>query len=310
MHSVPERPSFPTPLYRHATALGAPVLVAVAYYLGAQAAFAIGTLSDRIFAPFWPPNVVLFVTLLLVPGRRWWIYVAATFPAHVVAELGVGMPAPQLLVAFASNCMVATLSAFAMRRVLVGPPWLGSIRSALIYILITAGISPALSAFGGAFVRILGGGAANDYWSFWWEWYVANALGSITLGPVALAWLTEAPQWLAPARRRASLEPVLLGIALVAVCAGTLALGAGVASGEFLPSLICVPLPFILWASIRFGEKGASGAILVVTGDVNLVHPQRPEPVRRRHPRAKCSGSAALPHRRFDSGDLARCGKR
>ncbi|HET9220313.1 MAG TPA: hypothetical protein VFR18_25260, partial [Terriglobia bacterium] len=35
--------------------LQAPLFVALAYYLGAQAAFAIGTLSDRIFAPFWPP---------------------------------------------------------------------------------------------------------------------------------------------------------------------------------------------------------------------------------------------------------------
>src|SRR4029453_5483507 len=37
-----------------------PAFVAIAYYLGALAAFTIGTLTDRIFAPFWPPNVVLF----------------------------------------------------------------------------------------------------------------------------------------------------------------------------------------------------------------------------------------------------------
>jgi integral membrane sensor domain MASE1 len=91
-------------------ALSAPVLVAVAYYLGAEAAFYIGTLSDRIFAPFWPPNVVLFCALLLATERRWWVFIAAAFPAHVVAELGVGMPAGQLLVAFVTNCMVAALN--------------------------------------------------------------------------------------------------------------------------------------------------------------------------------------------------------
>src|SRR5262245_60217731 len=83
-----------------------PVLVAIAYYAAAQAAFWIGTLSDKIYAPFWPPNVVLFCTLLLVPKRHWWLYILAVFPAHVTAELGVGMPAAQLMVAFASNCMV------------------------------------------------------------------------------------------------------------------------------------------------------------------------------------------------------------
>src|ERR1041385_6509023 len=102
--------------------LGTPVFVAVAYYLGAEAAFAIGTLSDRIFAPFWPPNIVLFCTLLLVPKRQWWLYIAATFPAHVIAEVAVGMPLAQLLVAFASNCVVAILNAIGVRWLLKQPP--------------------------------------------------------------------------------------------------------------------------------------------------------------------------------------------
>ena len=42
-------------------------IVAIAYYLGAEIAFLIGTLSDRIFAPFWPPNIVLFCALLVTP---------------------------------------------------------------------------------------------------------------------------------------------------------------------------------------------------------------------------------------------------
>src|SRR5436189_2874719 len=91
-------------------------VVAIAYWIGAEIAFLIGTLSDRIFAPFWPPNVILFCTLLVVSKRRWWLYIAAAFPAHVIAEISVGMPAAQLLVAFVTNCMVAILSALGIRR--------------------------------------------------------------------------------------------------------------------------------------------------------------------------------------------------
>src|SRR5689334_19748258 len=69
-----------------------PFAVAIAYYLGAEAAFLVGTLSDKIFAPFWPPNVILFCALLVTTPRRWWVLILATFPAHVAAELGVGMP--------------------------------------------------------------------------------------------------------------------------------------------------------------------------------------------------------------------------
>src|SRR5207253_3750458 len=134
--------------------LQGPALVALIYFLGAEAAFYIGTLSDQIFALFWPPNVVLFCALLIAPQRRWWLYIAAAFPAHVIAELGVGMPAPQLLVAFATNCMVALLNAYCIRRLIGGPPWFGTFHAAFVYIAITAGLSPALSALGGAFVPV------------------------------------------------------------------------------------------------------------------------------------------------------------
>ena len=103
-----------------------PIIVAIAYYLGAQAAFLVGTLSDKIFAPFWPPNVILFCALLITAPRRWWILILATLPAHAAAELGVGMPIPQLLVAFATNCSVALINALAVLRLLVEPPWFGS----------------------------------------------------------------------------------------------------------------------------------------------------------------------------------------
>ena len=162
-----------------------PFLLAIAYYLGAQAAFSIGTLSDRIFAPFWPPNIILFCALALVPKSQWWLYIAAAFPAHVIAE---PMPAAQSLVAFGTNCMVAILSAFGIQRFLGEPPWFGTLRNAAIYVLITAGVSPAISALGGAFVQIVGGGPIANYWTYWCNWSIPNALGSVTLGPVFLVW--------------------------------------------------------------------------------------------------------------------------
>jgi len=249
-------------------AFAAPLLVAVAYYLGAEAAFYIGTLSDRIFAPFWPPNVVLFCALLLSEERRWWVFIAAAFPAHVVAELGVGMPAGQLFVAFATNSMVAALNAFALRRLVKGPPWLADLRSASLFILITAGISPAVSALGGAFVQITGGGAFDNYWRFWTDWYFSNVLTSLTLGPVLLAWMDTHPKALAEVPRHRIIEAVLIAIALVIVCTTVFDLGASTLARGFLPVVLYSPLPLALWAALRFGTKGASGAILVLTVSV------------------------------------------
>ena len=70
----------------HLKPYGGPVLLAVAYYVGAEAAFLVGTLSDKIFAPFWPPNILLFCALVLATYRQWPIYFLAALPAHIAAE--------------------------------------------------------------------------------------------------------------------------------------------------------------------------------------------------------------------------------
>src|SRR5262245_436559 len=243
--------------------LQGPLLVALAYLLGAEAAFYIGTLSDQIFALFWPPNVVLFCALMIVPQRDWWLYIVAAFPAHVVAELGVGMPAPQLLVAFATNCMVALLNAYAVRRFVGDAPWFGNFRKASIYIVITAGIAPAVSALGGAFVPILGGGAFADYWTYWSHWYLANALPNLALGPVFLIWFSDGARWTRWKPSRRHIEPAVLAVALVCVCIVAVAVGR-LTTTSFLPGILFLPLPLVLWAAVRFGERGASGAILIV----------------------------------------------
>jgi signal transduction histidine kinase len=250
--------------WRAAAPLQGPFLVALAYFLGAEAAFYIGTLSDQIFALFWPPNVVLFCALLIVPQRDWWLYIAAAFPAHAIAELGVGMPLPQMLVAFTTNCTVALLNAYAVRRFVGDPPWFGNFRKASLYIVIAAGIGPAVSALGGAFVPILGGGSFAEYWVFYSHWYLANALPNLTLGPVFLIWFSDNADWRRwrPAGRQ--VEPAVVAVALVCICIVTAAATERLGENRLLPVVLLMPLPLILWAAVRFGEKGASAAILVV----------------------------------------------
>jgi signal transduction histidine kinase len=243
----------------------APLLVAIGYYLGAQAAFFIGTLTDRIFAPFWPPNIILFCALLLVQKRHWWIYVAAVFPAHLIAETTVAMPVAQSLVAFGSNCLFAVLGAFLVRRFLTGPPWFGTLRQTAIYIVISAVITPAISALGGSFVQILGGGSFADYWKFWGNWCIANALGNVTLGPVFLIWLSPSAEDGPRFTFHRKIEGIFLAVSLVAVCAIAFHVDKRTVTTGFLPALLYSPLPLILWAAIRFGERGSSGAVLAVT---------------------------------------------
>jgi signal transduction histidine kinase len=247
-----------------AASLRGPLLLSLLYIFGAEVAFCIGTLSDKIFALFWPPNVILFCALLIVPQRNWWQYIAAAFPAHAIAELSVGMPLPQLLVAFATNCMVALLNAYAVRRFVGDPPWFGNFHKASLYIVIAAGIGPVIAALGGAFVPILGGGSFSEYWVFYSHWYLANALPNLTLGPAFLIWYSGSGGWTRLKPRRRYVEPAVVAVALVCICIVTAAAAARPGTNSLLPIVLLLPLPLILWAAVRFGEKGASAAILVV----------------------------------------------
>lgn len=241
-----------------------PVLAAVAYYAAAVSAFLIGTLSDRIFAPFWPPNVVLLCALLLSLYSRWLLYLAVIFVGHAIAEAGIGMPFWQMLLAYATNCSVAIIGAVLLRVFVANPPWLGSLRDAILFVLVTAGIAPAIAAFGGAFVPIAGGGSIDQYWAYWGHWYVANALASLTLGPIVLSWFGERDHdWLLqPARW--SWEAIASAAALVVSCALAVNLASFV-QASFFPALLFMPLPVVLWMTFRFGVRGASAAILAVT---------------------------------------------
>jgi integral membrane sensor domain MASE1 len=241
-----------------------PLLLASAYYLGAQLAFLIGTLSDKIFAPFWPPNVILFCTLMAVPYRRWPLYIAVVFPPHVVAELGVNMGWLQNMVAFVTNCMVAALSAFCLRTLLPVSSSLDSFRSALIYVLVAAVGNPAVCALGGALVRVTEEGDLLNYGLYWQQWYIANALASLTLGAAILAWMHDSDEW-AEFREPARLaEALALTISLVLTCIVAFKADPS-ASRNLQPVLLYAPFPIVLWAAVRFRVKGASAAILLVT---------------------------------------------
>ena len=253
-----ERPSWFWP------ALG-PLLTAVFYYLGAEVAFAIGTLTQE-FAPFWPPNVVLLCALLLSQKRHWPLYIAAAFPAHVLAEQGVAMPLVQLLAAFGCNVAVSVLNAIALSSLLRGPAPLCGLRNASLYLLFAVLVNPGLVAIGAGFEPSLGGGNPQLYWQFWWRWYLSNALGNLTLTPVFLTWFFDGTRpWRRMPRRGRIIEGVLLVLGLVISCTVAFNIPVSDRTEALFPAVLYLPIPLFLAATVRFGGRGASGAILIIT---------------------------------------------
>ena len=124
--------------------------------------------------------------------------------------------------------------------------------------LLTAVCAPSIAAFGGAFVRITGGAEFENYWQFWAEWYIANALASLTLGAMVL--MSLATNWEEFRSRSRRIEASLLVVGLGIAC--TIAFTAHpFAKPHYIPSLLYLPLPFVVWAAVRCETVGATGKL-------------------------------------------------
>src|SRR6476660_5437569 len=166
-----------------------------------------------------------------------------TFPAHVLAELSVGMPFGQMVVAFATNCALAIMNALAVSRLLGGSPWFGTLQKAATYILITGAISPAIAALGGAFVPVSGGEPLSGYWVYWSAWFAGNALAAMTFGPLLLGWAEADWRPLRVGWRQA--EAALFATTLLAISLVSFAMSVRISPSPFVPALLYVPLPVI-----------------------------------------------------------------
>lgn len=244
------------------------VLVCAAYLLGATLAFLCGPLSDKIFSPFWSPNIVLLAAFLLLPREHTWVVIAAAFPVHLTVETVIGTSLPQQLLAFAMNVAIAAAGTMSIRLFLGEPPWLGTIRKATTYVLVLGFAWPLVVAVGAALMRMSAESAGDHYLSFWLPWFAANALANLTLGPVALIFMGEGAEAFSLPAGAKRAEAIGLLFALIASLELALHASDGGSAESFVVALLYAPVPIIVWSAVRFGTAGASVSVLIVTAVV------------------------------------------
>src|SRR5262245_36881287 len=111
---------------------GAGLLVALAYYVGAQVGFALRFPGSPL-SIIWPPNALLLTALLLTPPHRRWVLVLvlAVLPAHLLVALPNAVRGWTIPGTYITNCAEALLGAWGVRRFSGGPPWLGTLRAVI-----------------------------------------------------------------------------------------------------------------------------------------------------------------------------------
>jgi len=236
------------------------LLVAVGYYFTAKIGFAFA-LNPGSVSTLWMPNSILLAGLLLVQRRYWWIIVLAALPAHFASEIQSGVPTAMILSWFISNSFQALFGAFFICKFVDDGMRFDKLRDLTIFLVFGAFLAPFLSSFLDVALVKLNGWGTSSYWEIWRIRCLSNILATLTLGPVIVTWASGG----FTAVRRASwwryLEAGILTAGLFTVGLTVFNSQQAVADKT---SILYWPLPFLLWATVRFGPQGVSTALMLV----------------------------------------------
>ncbi len=239
------------------------LLVACAYAAGAWIGFAL-TFPPTTPSVLWPPNSILTVVFLVSPVARWWVYLLAVLPAHVLIEWTAGLPLALVGSLFVTNCSEAVMAAAGVRLFSDAPTRFDTLRRVAVFIVAAAFCAPFVSSFLDAAVVTLV--REEPYWLVWRTRFFSNALTALTLVPAGVTLITSGFTWVRTASpaRRAEAALFALGLLLVTgVFTGALGTTPGIPQLQATP--VVYVLPFLLWAAVRLGPGGASLSLLTIT---------------------------------------------
>ena len=229
------------------------------YYLGCKIGFAL-TFKPHPVSVLWPPNSVLVAAFLLTPPRRWWLVVLAAFPAHLAAESQSHVPPLMILCWFISNSFEALIGAGLMRYLVGDSIRFTTLRNVGLFCLCVVFIGPFFSSFLDAAFVVWNHWGHDSYWELIRVRLFSNALAALIIVPLIVTWATTGVSGFQTAQRSRYLEASVLFVGLLVLSYAVLyEFGT-----EIDLAFLFLPLPFLIWAAVRFGTLGASTAVSVV----------------------------------------------
>lgn len=242
-------------LHRMLVYLGKLGALAAVYYAAARLGLHYASIGQSV-SLIWPPSGIAFAALTLL-GYQYW---PGVFLGAFLANLATDVPLAACAAIATGNALEALVASLVLRQSAGTPPQLESLRTVRTLILVAAPLGALCSALTGTLSLELAGSLPTSLPTGIWVWWVGDVLGMLVVGPFVLAWASPRPV-------RTSARPL---VEILLLCAGTAAageLGLGEVFGAgFLRELNYpyVLFPFVIWAALRFGIRGASLMTLAV----------------------------------------------
>ena len=230
--------------------------LALVYHLAARWGLQMAYMQTNT-SPVWPPTGIALATLLLF-GLDLWPGISL---GVLLGSLLTGAPLNLAVGMALGNTLEALAGAYGLQRLIHFHPAIDRVRDAIGLVGFAAACTTISATIGTATLMLTGLGAPESARVIWFTWWVGDLLGALVVAPVVLVWVRPP---LFPARQTQVVEGALLlgPLALVTwYVFGFQALGS-----VLHQAMIYVIFPFMIWAALRLGQRGATLASLLISG--------------------------------------------
>jgi len=231
--------------------------IGLAYFGAAKLGLSMAFVAPQVTV-IWPPTGIALSAILLLGNWTW----PGIWLGAFVANATSNEPSAVAMGIACGNTLEALAGAWLLRRVGFDMA-LVRLRDVLALAVLAAGLSTTISATIGVLSLGLGGvqpwTAFRSLWTLWW---LGDAIGALLVAPVILTW----------ACRRSSTALSDRKAEAVVLIAGVIAIGQIIFSDRFqgptptpIHQLAYSIFPFLIWAALRFGQRGTATVILLAS---------------------------------------------
>ncbi len=232
------------------------IVLAVIYHLAARLGLKMAYVQANT-SPVWPPTGIGLAALLIFGARLW----PGITLGVLLGSLLTGAPFNLALGLAIGNTLEALLAVFLLKRLFNLHNDLDRIQDVITLVIVSLICTTIGASIGSTTLMILGFSQWQDFWPIWLTWWIGDLLGALVVAPLILTWAS--PNSIHP-NRRMYLEG---GVLLVLLAAITWYVFSSVPPiGILHQAMIYVIFPFVIWSALRFGQRGATFAIALVSG--------------------------------------------
>jgi signal transduction histidine kinase len=222
-------------------------LLAALYYGSAKLGYELG-FAGPVAAIVWLP-VGIGIAYLYLRGLVFW---PGVLLGDLLANDYMRLPVGSALAQTVGNVLEVVLAAYLLRRAARSGYLLGRV-DGLVRLLPPVALATMVSATVGTLASRLGGVITpGAFWTVWRTWWLGDACGALVVVPLALAW----------SRPRGRLSQVRFAEFILMLATTGLLTGLAFSSPKALEYLA---FPGLIWAALRFGQRGATLTLALVT---------------------------------------------